>query len=83
MSGSEESKQKIKGLLHNIIINNPIDIQNMENKDRYDAVVSYVEANYKAYKGKSLIVKEFGSHFRVNLHKNGSPLVLSKNILNK
>ena len=82
MSGSEESKQKIKDLLPNII-NNPIDIQNMENKDRYDAVVSYVESKYPKYKGKSLIVKEFGSHFRVNLHKNGSPLVLIKNILNK
>ena len=80
MSGSEESKQKIKGLLHNVIIINTY-IQNMEDKDRYDAVVSYVEANYKKYKGKSLIVKEFGSHFRVNLHENGSPLVLSKNIL--
>ena len=55
----------------------------MEDRNRYDAVVSYVEANYKAYKGKSLIVKEFGSHFRVNLHENGSPLVLSKAILNK
>ena len=55
----------------------------MEDKDRYDAVVSYVEANYKNYKNKSLIVKEFGSHFRVNLHENGSPLVLSKNILDK
>ena len=82
MSGSEESKQKIKGLLHNIIITNTY-IQNMEDKDRYDAVVSYVEAKYPKYKNKSLIVKEFDSHFRVNLHENGSPLVLSKNILNK
>ena len=55
----------------------------MEDKDRYNAVVSYVEANYKNYKGKSLIVKEFDSHFRVNLHENGSPLVLSKSILDK
>ena len=55
----------------------------MEDKDRYNAVVSYVEANYKKYKGKSLIVREFDGHFKVNLHENGSPLVLSKAILNK
>jgi hypothetical protein len=58
-------------------------IKNMEDKNRYNAVVSYVESNYKNYKGKSLIVKEFDNHFRVNLHENGSPLVLSKAILNK
>ena len=55
----------------------------MEDRNRYDAVVSYVEAKYPKYKNKSLIVKEFDSHFRVNLHENGSPLVLSKNILSK
>jgi hypothetical protein len=55
----------------------------MEDKDRYNAVVSYVESKYPKYKNKSLIVKEFGNHFRVNLHENGSPLVLSKDILNK
>ena len=55
----------------------------MEDKDRYDAVVSYVEAKYPKYKHKSLIVKEFDSHCRVTLHENGSPLVLSKAILNK
>ncbi len=55
----------------------------MEDKDRYNAVVSYVEAKYPRYKGKSLIVREFDSHFKVNLHENGSPLVLGKEILNK
>ena len=55
----------------------------MEDRNRYDAVVSYVESKYPKYKGKSLIVKEFDSHFRVNLHENGSPLVLSKAILSK
>ena len=37
----------------------------MEDKDRYDAVVSYVEAKYPKYKNKSLIVREFDSHFKV------------------
>lgn len=55
----------------------------MEDKDRYNTVVSYVEAKYPKYKGKTLIVKELDSHFKVNLHENGSPLVLSKEILNK
>ncbi len=55
----------------------------MEDKDRYNAVVSYVEAKYPRYKGKSLIVREFDSHFKVNLHENGSPLVLGKEILNR
>ena len=55
----------------------------MEDKDRYDAVVSYVEAKYPKYKDKSLIVREFDSHFKVNLHENGSPLVLGKGILSK
>ncbi len=55
----------------------------MEDKDRYNAVVSYVEAKYPRYKGKSLIVREFDSHFKVNLHENGSPLVLGKGILSK
>ena len=55
----------------------------MEDRNRYDAVVSYVEAKYPKYKNKSLIVREFGSHFRVNLHKDGPPLVLSKAILSK
>ena len=54
----------------------------MEDKGRYDAVVSYVESKYPKYKGKSLIVREFDGHFKVNLHENGSPLVLSKAILN-
>ena len=55
----------------------------MEDKDRYNAVVSYVEAKYPRYKGKLLIVKEFDSHFRINLRENGSPLVLNKSILDK
>ena len=83
MSGSEESSTNQKALL-TIIINNPIDIPEiMEDKNRYDAVVSYVESKYPKYKNKSLIVREFDSHFKVNLHENGSPLVLSKAILSK
>ena len=55
----------------------------MEDKNRYNAVVSYVEASYPKYKGKSLVVRELDTHFKVNLHENGSPLVLSKAILYK
>jgi len=55
----------------------------MEDKDRYNAGVSYVEVNDKNYKGKSLSVNDFDNHFRVNLLDNVSHLVLSKAKLNK
>jgi|TARA_R110000782_G_scaffold35099_6_gene84066 hypothetical protein len=55
----------------------------MEDRSRFNAVVAYVESKYPKYKSKTMIVKEYDSHFKVNLHENGSPLVLSKEILNK
>tara|TARA_B110000305_G_C18853294_1_gene365518 strand:+ start:138 stop:302 length:165 start_codon:yes stop_codon:yes gene_type:complete len=54
----------------------------MEDKARYDKVVAYVESNYKQYKNKTLIVKEFDNHFQININKDGSPLILGKGILN-
>ena len=54
----------------------------MEDKARYDKVVAYVESNYKQYKNKTLIVKEFDNHFQINTHVDGSPLILGKGILN-
>jgi len=46
-----------------------------------DLVTEYVYANYKSYEGKTLIITEMDSHFQVLKHKDGSPLILSKNIL--
>ena len=44
-------------------------------------VTEYVYQNYKGYKGKNLVVKEYDTCFKVYKHINGSPLVLSKKIL--
>jgi|TARA_R110001599_G_scaffold199312_2_gene396100 hypothetical protein len=48
-----------------------------------DNVIEYVKNNYKTGYGKSdiLIVEEVGNTFRISDHKDGSPLILSKNIL--
>jgi len=49
-----------------------------------EKVVEYVKNNYKTSYGKSdtLIVEEVNGVFRVSNHKDGSPLILSSNILN-
>ncbi len=44
-------------------------------------VTEYVYQNYRAYKGKDLVVKEYDTCFKVYKHLDGSPLVLSKKIL--
>ena len=46
-------------------------------------VEKYVYENYPTYKEKQLIIKEQDSHFKVYRHKDGSPLILSKEIINK
>jgi hypothetical protein len=45
-------------------------------------VEEYVYKNYPNLKEKPLIIKELDSHFQVLSHKDGSPLILSKQILN-
>lgn len=45
-------------------------------------VEEYVYKNYKRYEGKQLIIREGEVCFFVLKHKDGSPLILSKDILN-
>ena len=53
------------------------------NNDVVDQVKEYVYKNYKSYVGKELIIKDIDSHFRIYKHKDGSPLILEKTILNQ
>ena len=46
-----------------------------------DAIKEYVYKNYKMYKNKDLIVTEHDNHYSVREHRDGSPLVLSKDIV--
>ena len=48
-------------------------------------VEEYVRTNYKNTYGKSekIFVEETDTVFRITNHKDGSPLILSKGILNK
>lgn len=52
---------------------NPTTIQSVE---------EYVYKNYPTHTNKNLIIKDKESHFQILLHKDGSPLILSKQILN-
>jgi|TARA_R100000081_G_C4659173_1_gene86700 hypothetical protein len=53
------------------------------NQNVIDLVTEYVYKNYKTYKDKQLIIRDFGNHFRVLKHKDGSPLILGKSIINE
>ena len=53
------------------------------NNDVVDQVKEYVYKNYKSYVGKELIIKDMDSDFRIYKHKDGSPLILEKTILNQ
>ncbi len=44
-------------------------------------VTEYVYKNYKLYKNKQLIIREYDKCFHVLAHKDGSPLILGKGIL--
>jgi len=45
-------------------------------------VKDYVYAKYKSLEKKNLIVKDKGTHYQILSHKDGSPMILSKDILN-
>ena len=45
-------------------------------------VTEYVYKNYKQYKDKPLIIKELDNCFHVCRHKDESPLILGKKIIN-
>lgn len=50
-------------------------------KDITEQVREYVYKNYPTYKDKELIIKELDNHFRVYKHRDGSPLILGKQII--
>ncbi len=43
-------------------------------------VTDYVYAKYKQFEKKALIVKDKGTHYEILAHKDGSPLILGKDI---
>jgi|TARA_R110000796_G_scaffold9001_2_gene30994 hypothetical protein len=51
------------------------------NNEVTQLVEEYVYKNYKTYKDKTLIIQDHDSHFRVLRHKDESPLILSKSII--
>ncbi len=56
-------------------------INKLMSEDTAQLVKEYVYKNYKTYKDKQLIIRDFGNHFRVLKHKDGSPLILGKSII--
>lgn len=50
-------------------------------KEVLEQVQEYVYKNYRSYKDKTLIITEHTNHFSVRRHKDESPLVLGKRIL--
>ena len=45
-------------------------------------ITEYVYKNYKLYKNKQLIIREYDKCFHVLAHKDSSPLILGKGIVN-
>ena len=45
-------------------------------------ITEYVYKNYKSYKDKQLIIKEYDNCFHILIHIDSSPLILGKTILN-
>ena len=56
-----------------------MDVQK-ENPELYDKVQAYVWKNYTNYTNKKLIIREFDSHFKININREDAPLVLGKGI---
>ena len=52
------------------------------NEETIKQVTEYVYKNYKLYKNKQLIIKEFDNCFHVLVHEDSSPLILGKKIIN-
>ena len=51
------------------------------NEETKSQVIEQVYNNYKSYKNKELIVKEFDNCFHILTHKDSSPLLLGKGII--
>ena len=58
-------------------------IQKNMSEDTIQQITEYVYKNYKTYANKPLIIKEMSTHFQILIHKDGSPLILGKEIINK
>ena len=52
------------------------------NEEITKQITEYVYKNYKLYKNKQLINKEFDNYFHVLIHEDSSPLILGKKIIN-
>jgi hypothetical protein len=49
-----------------------------------EKVIKYVQEKYaKLYKGKTIMVEEFGSTFLIRTQKDESPLILNRSILDE
>ena len=49
-----------------------------------EKVIEYVQKKYaKLYKGKKIMVEEFGSTFLIRTNQDESPLILNKSILDE
>lgn len=44
-------------------------------------IQKYVEDNYKQFKDKKLIIREYDTHYTVQSNIDSSPLILSKDIV--
>ena len=53
------------------------------NEDVIKSIEEYVYKNYKSYKDKQLIIREYDKCFHVLKHEDGSPLILGKGIINE
>jgi len=53
------------------------------NEETIKQVTEYVYKNYKLYKDKQLIIREFDNCFHILKHEDSSPLILGKKITNK
>jgi len=45
-------------------------------------ITEYVYINYKSLKNKELVIREYNNCFHILTHKDSSPLILSKKIIN-
>ena len=55
----------------------------MCNREYVTAILGYDKNYDKLYKGKTIMIEEFGSTFLIRTQKDESPLILSKDILNE
>jgi hypothetical protein len=50
-------------------------------EENIQQITEYVYKNYKTYKNKPLIIKEYDNCFHILIHQDGSPLILGKSII--